>query len=597
MRGTKYSDVKGKRLSKSDWNSILRLYKYILPYKLTFALGLVFLFFSTSASLIFPYIFGSLIDIVNGTEKMGINSINDAAIILLVVLTFQAFFSYFRIILFAKVSENGMGHIRKSLYKHIIHLPLFFFEKNRIGDITSRFTADISLLRETLSTTSAEFLRQLATLIFGTSLLFYFSTKLTFFMLATFPVLVILALIFGKFIKKLSKKTQEHLADSNVIVDETFQSVNMVKSFTNEDIEIKRYNIEIANVIQAAIHAARYRGAFASFIIAALFGGIILVLWYGATLVSDGGISIGDLVTYLFYTIYIGASVGGMGEMYGQIQKAAGAAERVLSIMDETPEEPPKKEARLSFNNGNIVYDDVHFEYPGRKDFAVLKGISINIAQGEKVALVGKSGSGKSTITHLLSRFYKLEKGEISIADQNIKDITINSLRNNIGIVPQEIILFGGSIRENILYGKPNASEKDIITAAKSANAWEFIRSFPEGLDTTVGDRGIQLSGGQKQRIAIARTILKDPAILILDEATSSLDAVSEKAVQEAMDKLMQGRTSIIIAHRLSTVQNVDKIFVVMDGVISEMGKHHDLIAKEGNYHQLIKYQFSQERV
>jgi ABC-type multidrug transport system fused ATPase/permease subunit len=380
-----------------------------------------------------------------------------------------------------------------------------------------------------------------------------------------------------------------------VIAEETFQSVNMVKSFTNENLEIKRYNIEIANVIQAAINAARYRGAFASFIIAALFGGIILVLWYGATLVSEGNISIGDLVTYLFYTIYIGASVGGMGEMYGQIQKAAGAAERVLSFMDEELEEVPGGNKKYNFKNGDILYNDVHFEYPGRKDFSVLKGISISIEKGQKVALVGKSGSGKSTITNLLSRFYSIEKGQISISGKNIEDITLNSLRKNIGIVPQEIILFGGSIRENILYGKPDASEEDIIKAAKNANAWDFISSFPEGLETTVGDRGIQLSGGQKQRIAIARTILKDPAILILDEATSSLDAVSEKTVQEAMDKLMLGRTSIIIAHRLSTVQNVDKIFVVMDGIITEIGKHHDLIAKEGNYHQLIKHQFSQE--
>ena len=271
MRRDKYSDVKGKQLTKNDWNSIIRLYRYILPYKWTFILGLLFLVFSTTASLVFPYIFGSLIDIVNGKDKLGINSINDAALILLVILFFQAFFSYFRILLFAKVSENGMGEIRKSLYKTIIHLPLYFFEKNRIGDITSRFTADISLLRETLSTTSAEFLRQLATLIFGTSLLFYFSTQLTIFMLATFPVLVILALIFGKFIKKLSKKSQEHLSDSNVIAEETFQSVNMVKSFTNEIIEVKRYNSEIVNVVNAAVHAARYRGAFASFIIAALF--------------------------------------------------------------------------------------------------------------------------------------------------------------------------------------------------------------------------------------------------------------------------------------------------------------------------------------
>ena len=589
----KKSEHSKVRLSSKDFKVLAKLIRFIAPFKGTFFIGLLFLVGSTAASLVFPYIFGALIDIVGGKSKVGLNSINEAAIALFAVLILQAIFSYFRILLFAKVSEGAMGNIRQKLYAHMLHLSISFYEKNRLGELTARFTADIGMLRDTLSTTSAEFLRQFATLAIGTTLLFFFSHKLTFFMLMTFPLLVILALIFGKFIKKRSKKTQSFLADSNVIAEESFQAIPIVKSFTNEANQIARYKKSIDAMIKVAVSTAHYRGAFAAFIIAALFGGIIGVLWYGAILVQEGSLTIGSLVTYLFYTIYIGASVGGMGDMFGQIQKAAGASERVLEILEEHTEENIDNN-KVSFKMGNIKFNHVSFEYPTRPEVPVLSELNFEIKKGQRIALVGPSGGGKSTITHLISRFYKISKGQILLNDINIENIELHSLRNQIGIVPQDIQLFGGSIRYNILYGNMKADEKAIIEAAKQANAWEFIRSFPDGLDTEVGDRGIQLSGGQKQRIAIARTILKNPSILILDEATSSLDAASEKAVQDALDKLMEGRTSLVIAHRLSSVVNADCIFVVENGQIKEEGQHKDLIAQNGLYKNLVKIQFKE---
>ncbi|MDQ3291683.1 MAG: ATP-binding cassette domain-containing protein, partial [Bacteroidota bacterium] len=408
-------------------------------------------------------------------------------------------------------------------------------------------------------------------------------------------VLVLLAFVFGKRIKKLSKATQEEIGKTNVIVEETLQAINVVKAFTNELFEIGRYNRSLSNAVRNALKASYFRGAFVSFIIIGLFGGIILVLWFGASLVESGELTIGQLVQFIIYTTFIGASVGGLGDMYGRVQTSLGAADRVLEILDE-PEEPTNltnQTVPALKVSGNIEYDQVAFSYPTRPDIAVLKDISFQIQSGEKVALVGPSGAGKSTIVALLMKFYNLKGGQICIDGQNINNLNLTELRRNIGIVPQEVLLFGGTIRENIAYGKPDATEEEIILAAKKANAYQFIQSFPEKLDTVVGERGIKLSGGQRQRIAIARAILKNPAILILDEATSSLDSESEKLVQQAMDELMKGRTSIIIAHRLSTIRKADKILVIENGQIAEQGTHEELSLNEaGLYANLLRLQF-----
>ncbi|MDQ4141373.1 MAG: ATP-binding cassette domain-containing protein, partial [Bacteroidota bacterium] len=359
--------------------------------------------------------------------------------------------------------------------------------------------------------------------------------------------------------------------------------------------EIGRYNRSLSNAVKNALKASYFRGAFVSFIIIGLFGGIILVLWFGASLVESRELTIGQLVQFIIYTTFIGASVGGLGDLYGRVQTSLGAADRVLEILDE-PEEPtnlPNFSGTPLKVSGNIEYDQVAFSYPTRPDIAVLKDISFQIQSGEKVALVGPSGAGKSTIVALLMKFYNLKSGQICIDGQDINNLNLTELRRNIGIVPQEVLLFGGTIRENIAYGKPTATEEEIIQAAKKANAYQFIQSFPEKLDTVVGERGIKLSGGQRQRIAIARAILKNPAILILDEATSSLDSESEKLVQQAMDELMKGRTSIIIAHRLSTIRKADKILVIENGQIAEQGTHEELSLNEaGLYANLLRLQF-----
>ncbi len=410
-------------------------------------------------------------------------------------------------------------------------------------------------------------------------------------MLLTFPILVVLALVFGKYIRKLSKKTQDQLAQANVVVEESLQSVSVVKAFTNEIFETNRYANILMSVVNVAIRTARFRGLFISFIIFAIFGGIVAVGWYGAFLVQSNEMTVGELFSFVLYTPFIGFSIGGLGDIYSQLQRSIGASERLLEILKEKDEAEERNFPPVKLQ-GKIEFDGVSFAYPTRKDFQVLKDLHFQVEPGEKVALVGQSGSGKSTIINLLLRFYAVEDGAIKVDGKSIQEFNLTAYRKNLGIVPQEVILFGGTIRENISYGKPAATFEEIQEAARQANALDFIESFPEGFDTLVGERGVKLSGGQRQRIAIARAILKNPSILILDEATSSLDAQSEVLVQQALEKLMEGRTTIVIAHRLSTIKKVDRIFVIQEGRLAEMGSHLELSAlSNGIYRNLLTLQ------
>jgi ATP-binding cassette, subfamily B, bacterial len=578
-----------RSLNKANLRYLSGVFRFMLPYKGMFILGLLSLVLSSVTLLAFPRLSGELLDVAKGEGKY-FSSVNQVALVLLGILFIQGIFSFIRVYTFSIVSERGMADVRRSVYQKIIWLPMTFFDNRRVGELMSRITADVSTLQDTFSFTLAELLRQLTTLIFGIGIIFYLAPTLTGFMLLTFPVLVISALIFGKYIRKLSKKTQDKLAEANVVVEESLQSVFIVKAFTNELFEINRYTRSLKEVVAVAIQSARYRGLFISFIIFALFGGIVAVGWYGATLVGENAITVGELFSFVLYTSFIGFSIAGLGDIYTQLQRSIGASERVLEIIDQKDEFTPiDKPVKLE---GNIVFNNVSFAYPTRSDFKVLNDLNFSIAAGEKVALIGQSGSGKSTIINLLMRFYPIEHGAVTVDGKEITEFNLSAYRHNLGIVPQEVILFGGTIRENIRYGKPSATDEEIREAARKANALEFIESFPEKFDTLVGERGVKLSGGQRQRIAIARAILKDPAILILDEATSSLDAHSEVLVQEALEKLMDGRTTIIIAHRLSTIKKVDRIFVIQQGRLAEMGSHAELTRlSNGIYSNLLKLQ------
>lgn len=591
-RGSGLEEHEKRKLNKQSFQKLSGIFRFLLPYKWTFILGLVFLLLSSLTLLTFPYVAGKLIDTAQGKDWY-VTDINSIALILIAILGVQSLFSFFRVWTFALVSERSMRDVRLALYSRLLRLPMTFFDKRRTGELISRITSDVSLLQDTFSVTLAELFRQVITLIAGIVFLMVTTPKLTLFMLGTFPVLVLLAMFFGRFIRNLSKKTQDELASANVIVEETLHSISTVKSFVGEGYESNRYHRGLNNVVDVALKTAKYRGAFISFIIFALFGGIVAVMWYGASLVASGEMSIGELVSFVLYTTFIGGSIAGLGDIYSQVQKAIGSSERVLEIL----EEPIEKSSTYhkSELEGKIEFEHVSFRYPTRPEVEVLKDLSFYVNPGEKIALAGHSGAGKSTIIQLLLKFYDLDSGEILVDEKGLDTWDLEKLRSHIGMVPQEVLLFGGSIRENIAYARPDATEEEIIIAAKKANAWQFISKFPEGLDTMVGERGVKLSGGQRQRVAIARAILKDPSILILDEATSSLDAESEHLVQEALDELMKGRTTIIIAHRLATIRKVDRIYVLSDGKIVEQGSHTELLnEQDGFYANLVKLQFAE---
>jgi ATP-binding cassette, subfamily B, bacterial len=591
---SKEKEEKKLTVSRESLKEALKIFEFISPYKWQFIFGLILLFLGSSVFLVFPKIIGQMLDVAQGTEMQNLD-LTKIGFWLIAILVFQGVVSYLRVMMFAQVSERSTADIRVAVYKKLISLPIVFYEKSRVGELTSRVTNDIEKLYNTFYFVIAEFIRQIIILVGGVAVLTFMSPRLAMVMLLTFPIIVIGAMFFGRWVRKLSKERQKQLAEANVILDETLQSISAVKAFTNELFESNRYKTSNSTVVNVSMTYAKGRAVFAAFIITVLFGAIFFVIWYGMMMVQNKQLTAGDLVSFVTYTFIIGAAIASLGNFYSELVGAVGATERVREILKSPSEmeDRPQINTRTGRFKGNVSFENIEFSYPTRDDVAVLKGISLEIAAGKKVALVGQSGAGKSTIMQLLLQFHKPLGGEITMDGVPIQNFHLEDYRNNFAIVPQDVILFGGTIRENIQYGKPGASDEEIVEAAKQANAWDFISTFPEKLDTIVGERGVKLSGGQRQRIAISRAILRNPAILLLDEATSALDSESEKVVQEALQNLMKNRTSVIIAHRLSTIREVDCIYVIENGKIIEQGTHEVLSAKEnGAYQSLAKLQF-----
>lgn len=588
------------KITKSSIKKAKGIFAYLKPYAGIYFVGWIFLVLSTSAGLVFPYLMGKLLGAgatnPNMSEAIGLidmSNINNVAIALFVLFGFQSLFSFVRVVLFNNVTENALRDLRNDAFSKLVYMPMDFFNRNKVGELTSRLSSDIAQIQETLRTTIAEFFRQIIIVVGGILFLFFISWKLALIMLGTVPVMAIVAVIFGRYIRKLSKEAQDYIAESNSIVEEALTGIANVKAFTNEFFIFSNYKKSTQQTRDLNVRSGIWRGLFVSFIIFCLFGAIVFIVWRGLLMTQGPNPELNTEGFYQFvlFTIMMGASVGSLPDLYASVQKAIGATENLMDIIQQDTEVQLNHGTRKDRLTGSISFENVHFSYPQRSDVEVLKGISFDIKENQTLALVGQSGSGKSTISNLLLQFYALSEGSISFDGIAAKDMELNALRDQMAIVPQEVILFSGSIRENILFGNPNATEEEVMEAAKQANAWEFVDAFPNKLETEVGDRGIQLSGGQKQRIAIARAILKNPTILILDEATSALDSESERLVQDALDKLMKGRTSVVIAHRLSTIRNADQILVLQAGKVEESGTHQSLMELKGLYADYVGLQ------
>src|SRR6056300_146185 len=518
------ADKKRKPLSLKDLSLLRKIFSYLRPHRVLWIVGFFFLLITMGTSLLFPKLLGGLM------SSSAVNLRGNMAQ-MMGLLALQSVAGFFRVVIFVIVTERALAALREDLYGHLVHLPMSFFSSRRVGELNSRVASDTAQIGETLTTTLAEFLRGLSMVIGGIAILAFTSIKLTLFIVAVIPPFMIVTLFFGRFIRKYATRMQDEVAASNTIVEETFAGIQTVKAFANEAWERSRYAKRIQNVVGLAVKGGYYRGSFSSFITFGLFGAIALVIWFGAGMVHEGELAADKLNEFILYALFIGGSIGGLASVYAQLQKAVGATETIFSLMDEEKEMEQSVENPTSIQIEGISFKDINFSYPTRPDVQVLKNLSFDLKKGQTLALVGKSGSGKSTVASLLMRFYGTDSGSISTGAYNVRDLDLQSWRKSLALVPQDVLLFGGTIGENISYGKTDATEEEIIQAAKEANAWEFISQFPEGLATKVGDRGIQLSGGQRQRVAIARALLKDPQLLILDEATSALDSESERLV------------------------------------------------------------------
>jgi ABC-type multidrug transport system fused ATPase/permease subunit len=578
---------------------LVYLFSFMRPYRRTFIAALVASAVSMSFGTLFPWLVGHLVDasipsVKEPSPTAWRPSIDTIALLLIGTLIIQSVLTFFSSFSFQKTGERAVADLRKGLFSRILALPMRFFGERRVGELTSRLSNDLAQIQDLFAFAVPHAIRQVMLFLSGAVAITLTSWQLSLVMVCSLPPVVLVTIWFGRKVRRLSREAQDRLAESATVVEETFQNIASVKAYANEGYERQRYETALERFLGVIIPTARLRAALIGFVITGIFGSITLVLWYGAHLMATGVLSHGELTRFTLFTLLIGGSVAATADVIASINKSLGASQRVRELFREEPEDIEATARGATRLAGDVRFEDVRFRYPSRADIEVLRGLSLHAAPGEKIALVGPSGAGKSTIVSLLLRFYEPDSGRVLLDGKPAGSLELAAVRRNMAIVPQEVLLFGGSIRENIAYGHPSASEEEIRAAARRANCHEFIEKFPEQYDTLVGERGVKLSGGQRQRIAIARALLKDPAILILDEATSSLDSESERLIQDALSTLLEGRTAFIIAHRLATVRQVDRIYVIEEGIATESGTHEELIEREGGtYRRLSELQFS----
>ncbi len=580
---------KGKR--QGSPRDLGRLLSYVKPYRARLAVAVLSLLFAGLLALIMPQLMRFLVDaaLVDRNPR----KVDAAAILLVGLFAGQALFGFLRSYLLSYMGERIVADIRVQLYAHLMSLSVSFFESRRIGELTSRLSSDVSIIQTVAASTLAEFLRLSVVLIGAIVITAITNLRLTLLMLAVVPLIILIATIYRRHIQYISTMVQDRLAEANSVVEESLSAIRIVQSFVREEYERKRYRRKVKDALQVAVRRSVARAGFNAFAILVGYTGFGFVIWFGNNMVVSGKLTAGELTAFGLYMLVVSGALEEMSECYGQFQSAIGATARVFELLDTEPQIRDAENVRpLEGMRGHVQIKDVHFAYPDDRGLEVLKGVTIDAQPEEIIALVGPSGAGKSTLISLIPRFYDISSGAILVDGHDIKALRLSSLRKAIGIVPQDTVLFGGTIRENIAYSKLDATEQEIEAVARAAHAHEFITNFPAGYNTLVGERGVKLSGGQRQRIAIARALLKNPPILILDEATSSLDSESERLIQDALDRLMQSRTTFVIAHRLSTVQCAKRIIVLDEGMIVEEGTHQDLLLRNGLYKQLYNTQF-----